>query len=273
MSVGNQLDPGPQMPAPAPAPVAKSSAGKGLGVAALVIGIVALCLCWVPIANNFAAVLGFIALVLGVISLIIASKKNGGKGLGIASTVIAVVSIVLVFVTQAAYVKALDELSATIEDASDGEVAASDEVLEQAQDPAQALGLGQSAGIGEYTVSVDAVNLEADKEIAAANPFNEKPEGQYVLVDLTTEFNGAEEGDPWIDLTVELVGSDSRIYSTTSSMAVTEHPATDVPTLTAGGEGSYQLAFDVPAAAVEDAKIRVTETLSFKDESGLWATK
>ncbi len=273
MSVGNQLGSGRQSTGQSPVSGSKSTAGKGLGVAALVIAIVALCLCWVPIINNFAAVLGFVALVFGVISLIVASKKNGGKGLGVASTIIAIVSIVLVFITQAAYVKALDGLSAAIEDAGDGEVAASDEVLAQAQDPAQAQTLGQSAIIGEYSVSIDDVNLEADKEIAEANPFNEQAEGQYVVVDLTTVYNGSEEGDPWIDLTVELVGSDARIYSTASTMAVTNNPATDVPTLTAGGEGSYQVAFDVPTAAVTDAKVRVTETLSLNNDAVLWATK
>src|SRR6185312_12396464 len=96
MSVQNPTTPAPGTPAPAP----KTTAGKGLGIAALVVAIVALLLCWVPIINNFAAFLGFVALVLGVISLVIAAKRNGSKGLGIASTVISVVAIVLVFVTQ-----------------------------------------------------------------------------------------------------------------------------------------------------------------------------
>jgi hypothetical protein len=30
--------------------------------------------------------------------------------------------------------------------------------------------------------------------------------------------------------------------------------------------------FDVPAEAVTDAKVRVTELLSFDDAAGLWAT-
>ena len=72
----------------------------------------------------------------------------------------------------------------------------------------------------------------------------------------------------------KLVGSDARIYdSSSTSMAVVPKPSTDVPTLTKGGKGSYQVAFDVPAAAVTDAKVRVKETLSFNDESALWNTK
>lgn len=261
-----------QVPHP-PVPPAKSNAGKGLGIAALVIAIVALTLCWVPIVNNFAAFLGFVALILGVISLVIAAKRRGSKGMGIASSIIAIVAIVMVFVTQAAYVKALDGVSAAIEDASDGEIAAPEKVIEQAADEAQVLKIGEATSIGEYSVNVSAVNLDADAVIAKANTFNEKAEGQYVLVDLSVVYNGEEEGDAWIDLSPELVGADARIYDTATSMAVAPKPATDLPTLTKGGKGTYQVVFDVPAAAVTDAKIRVTETLSFDDESGLWATK
>lgn len=269
MSVGTPLEPAPN-PQFRPA---KSTAGKGLGIAALVIAIVALTICWVPIVNNFAAVLGFIALILGVISLIIASKKRGSKGLGIASSVIAIVAIVLVFVTQVAFVKALDDVSAAIEDSADGEVAAPQKVIEEANDESKVLKLGEATNVGEYSVNVSAVNLDADSAIAKANAFNEKAEGQYVVVDLSVVYNGDEEGDAWIDLSPELVGADSRIYSTTSAMAVPAKPATDVPTLTKGGKGVYQVVFDVPAEALKDAKIRVSELISFNDASGIWATK
>ena len=264
----------PVEPAPTPStPPAKTGAGKGLGIAALVIAIVALTLCWVPIINNLAAVLGFVALILGVVSLIIASMRNGGKGLGIASSIIAVVAVVLVFVTQAAYVAAIDGVVAAMEDSADGESAASDKDLEQANDDSQVLGLGQGLEVGDYEVTVDAVNLDAAVEIAAANAYNDAAKGQYVLVEVGVTYNGNEEGDPWLDLNVELMGSDSRIYSSSSADAVVENPGFDVPTLTNGGSASYQVVFDVPAEAVADAKIRVTETFSFGDDAGIWATK
>lgn len=269
MSVQNPIDPN----AASPAPQAKTTAGKGLGIAALVVAIVALTLCWVPIVNNFAAVLGFIALVLGIVSLIVASKRRGSKGLGIASSIIAIVAIVLVFATQAAYVKAIDEVASGISDASDGEAAAPAEVIEQAEDDSQVLALGQAATVGEYSVNISAVNLDAGEQIAKANEFNQEAEGQYVLVDISVVYNGDEEGDAWLDLNPELVGSDASIYSTSSATAITAKPGMDVPTLANGGKGSYQVVFDVPTEAVEDAKIRMSETISFSDESVLWASK
>lgn len=269
MSVENPFAPTPQAQVPTP----KSTAGKGLGIAALVVAIIALLLSWVPTINNFAAFLGFVALVLGIVSLVLASKRNGSKGLGIASSVIAIVAMVLVFVTQSVYSKALDSVSAAIEDAADGEVAAPAKVIEQVADEAQVLKLGEATAVGEYSVNVSSVNLDAGNAIAKASQFNDKAEGQYVLVDLSIVYNGVEEGDAWIDLSPELVGADARIYSTTSATAVVPKPAMDVPTLTKGGKGSYQVVFDVPAEAITDAKIRVTETISFDDESGLWSTK
>lgn len=269
MSIQSPIDPGQTTATPA----AKTSAGKGLGIAALVIAILALCLCWVPIINNFAAVLGFVALILGIISLVIAAKRNGSKGMGVASSIIAVVAIVLVFVTQAAYVAAIDEVVEAIEEGVDGQSEASESEIAQASDESMVLNMGDSIDIGEYAVSVTSVNLEAAAEIEAANPFNESANGQYVLVELEVTYNGNEEGDPWIDLVIELMGSDARIYSSSTTDAIVENSAFDLPTLTTGGSGSFQVVFDVPAEAVTDAKVRVTETLSFTDDAGIWAAK
>lgn len=269
MSIHTSMDPGTPLPASAP----KSTAGRGLGIAALVIAILALVLCWVPIVNNVAAILGVIALVLGIVSLVVALKRKGSKGLGIASSVIAIVAIILVFVTQSFYLKAIDEVASGFEDAADGEVAAPAEVVEQAEDETQVLALGKATAVGEYSVNVSSVNLDAGKAIAKVNEFNEKAKGQYVLVDISVVYNGDEEGDAWLDLNPELVGSDASIYNTSTATVMPAKPATDAPTLTKGGKTSYQVVFDVPAEAVADAKIRVTETLSFDDESALWATK
>ncbi|WP_417235269.1 DUF4352 domain-containing protein [Arthrobacter sp.] len=270
MSVENPIAPAPQAPAPAP----KSNAGKVLGIAALIVAIVALLLCWVPIINNFAALLGFVSLVLGIVSLVIAAKRHGGKGLGLAATIISVVAIVMVFVTQAAYVAAIDSVSSAVEDAADGEVAAPAEVVKQAADTAQVLDLGQTATVGSYQVAVTSVDLNGATAIASANEFNDKAKGQYVLADLSVTYQGDKEGTAWIDLQPELVGSDSRIYDSSTCMAMTSKPISDVPDLTRGGSASYQVCFDVPKAALKDAKLRVSDVMSFSDdEAALWATR
>src|SRR3954447_22846549 len=44
--------------------------GAGLATSALVLGIIALVLCWVPIVNNFAAILAVVGLALSIPALI-----------------------------------------------------------------------------------------------------------------------------------------------------------------------------------------------------------
>lgn len=89
---------------------------KGLSASAivgLVVGIIAILLSWVPIVNNFAAILGVIGVVFGIVG-IVATRSKGrrrGKALAIAATVLSVISIVIVLVTQSSYGKAIDDLS------------------------------------------------------------------------------------------------------------------------------------------------------------------
>lgn len=138
------------------------------------------------------------------------------------------------------------------------------------EDDSGELGLGATATVGDYTVSVTEVELDATDTVKKANEFNDDPEGQYVLASLAVTYNGDDQGDPWLDLSVELAGSDSRIYDSSSCMAVTPNSAMDVPTLTSGGKGEFDICFDVPAAALEDPRIFVEESFSFGDTRATW---
>jgi hypothetical protein len=259
----------------APAPQENQNAGKGLAITALALAIVSLLLCWVPFVNNLVFGLGFIALGFAIAATVITVKrKSKSKGMSIAALIISVISIIGVIVSQIFYVSILDGVADSIEDAADGVVAVDDgEQAEVAE--ATTLALGKGAAIGnEYNVTVKAVDLDATKDILAMNQFNQDPEGQYVLIDLVTEYVGSEEGDPWIDLAVKLVGGDARQYGSSTCMASLEKEALTVPTLENGGVGEYQLCLDVPAEAIKDAKLFVEPTLSFDNDSRVyWAVK
>jgi hypothetical protein len=259
----------------APAPQENLNAGKGLAITALVLAIVSLLLCWVPFVNNLVFGLGFIALGFAIAATVITVKrKSKSKGMSIAALIISVVSIIGVIVSQIFYASLIDSVANSIEDAADGVVAVDDgEQAEVAE--ATTLALGEGAAIGdEYNVTVKAVNLDATKDILAMNQFNQDPEGQYVLIDLVTEYVGSEEGDPWIDLAVKLVGGDARQYGSSTCMASLEKEALTVPTLENGGVGEYQLCLDVPAEAVKDAKLFVEPTISFDNDARVyWAVK
>jgi hypothetical protein len=109
--------------------------------------------------------------------------------------------------------------------------------------------------------------------VAAENQFNSPPNGQYVLVELTVTYDGADEGDPWLDLSTEFIGTDARKYDASSCSAVIPNEASDVPTLLTGGTASYQVCMDVPPTAIEGGRVEVSKNFSFDDVSAVWAIR
>src|SRR3954471_8930492 len=86
--------------------------GSGLAIAALVLGIIAVLLCWVPIVNNFAAILAVVGLALGIPALISARRgKRTGSGLAVASVILSVLALVGVVATQAFYGSVIDDVT------------------------------------------------------------------------------------------------------------------------------------------------------------------
>ncbi|MHA7270731.1 hypothetical protein [Arthrobacter sp. HLT1-20] len=261
-------------PAGPPAPPANKNAGKGLAITALSLAIVSLLLCWVPIVNNLVFFLGLMALGFAVPALIVSMRKRStARGMSIAATVIAVVSLIGVLASQAMYSSMIDDIGKSIEEGSDGVVDVAPK--DQKKADAAALALGATGKVGaEYEVTVKSVNLNAAEAITAASEYNEPAKGQYVLIDVAVKYVGAEEGDPWIDLGVKLVGTDARQYSSTTCTAMVEKSGTSVPTLENGGTGEFQVCMDVPASAVAGAKVFVEPTFTLKDNQRVyWTTK
>ncbi len=273
----SQQYPAPPQMESSPHPQGAEAKGSGLGVVALVLGVVALVLCLIPVVNVVAAVLGAAAVVLGFVGR---RGNRAGKGLavaGLVTGVLAVVGGILSAVLYAAVFNAVDEVvTETAQDAAD--VAAdqgvqSDESDVEALDSAEVLPIGETAPVGEYTVAVTAVDLDATKEVSAANEFNADASNQYITVDLDVVYNGDEEGDPWLDLEAVFTGADARQYDSSACEAVTAAPAIEVPTLNNSGRGSYQVCMDVPSSAIDGSTLHVEESLSFGDDKAFWAIR
>ena len=268
------VQPMPAAPPPG-GPQQNKDAGKGLAITALVIAIVSLLLCWIPIVNNLVFFLGIIALGFAIPAAIISFRRRSkAKGMSIAALIIAVLSLVGVIATQAFYVSVIDGVAEAVEEGADGVVPVT-EAEQEAAAEVPALALGASSPVGdEYNVTINSVTLDGTADILAMNEFNEEPSGQYILVDVTAEYTGSEEGDPWIDLSVNFVGSDARQYDSSTCMAVLEKGALDVPTLENGGAADYQLCMDVPADAVEGGELFVEPIVSFDNDSRIyWAVQ
>ena len=87
---------------------------KVLGILAIIFGALALLGSWMPIINNFSFILAILALIFGLIGFAVNRKRT--KTLAIIGTVLAVVSIAIVLVTQAMYAKSLKELGKNVEE-------------------------------------------------------------------------------------------------------------------------------------------------------------
>ena len=247
--------------------------GQALAIIAIIVAAISLLLCWIPIVNNVVFFLGVLGAILGLIAWLRARKgKSGGRGLALAATIISVLSIAGVLATQAFYGAMLDGIGESISDSADGETEKSDDDKE-AEASAKTLALGKVAKVGsDYAVAVTNVNLNANDDISQANEFNDPPKGQYVVATLTVKYIGKDEGDPWLDLSAEFSGSDSRNYDTsTCSVDMGEAEGSmDQPTLRNGGKATYSVCFDLPEKAISGGTIMVAESFSLDEDRQYW---
>jgi hypothetical protein len=267
--------------APVPPPYAPPKKGAGLAIASMVLGIIALLLSWVPIVNNVAAVIALVGLGLGIPALLRARRGTaGGKGLAITGLVTSVVAIVLVIVTQVFYASVIDEVERSLDEELNGAPADAvapdlgEPVTEETPAPAaDVVPLGVPAQVGDYQVTVDAVQLDGNAAVAAANDFNEAPTGQYVIAQLTVTYTGTEEGTPGWDLSAVFHGTDARQYSDADCMAVLADGAMEAPTLNPGGADTLQFCMDVPPSAIPGGQLSVEPTMSLDDERVYYAVQ
>lgn len=248
--------------------------GAGLAIASMVVGIIALLLSWIPIINILAAVLAVVGLGLGIPALIRARKGTArGTGMAITGLVTSVLAIVLVIATQLLFVKALDEAGVSLEEAieeAEGGAAADPSPEEEVGVAPEAVPLGVAAQVGDYEVTVDSVELDANATVAAANEFNEPPTGQYVILQLTATYLGEDEGQPGWDLTAVFHGSDARQYADGECSAVLPDDAMDAPTLNTGGTDTFQFCLDVPPAAIEGGQLSIEPTMTFDSDAAVF---
>ncbi|MGR6967909.1 hypothetical protein ACU610_25960 [Geodermatophilus sp. URMC 61] len=147
-------------------------------------------------------------------------------------------------------------------------------VTEGAPGPgADVVPLGVPAQVDDYQATVDAVQLDGDAAVAAANESNEAPTGQYVTAQLTVTYTGTDEGTLGWDLSAVFHGNDARQYSDADCMAVLADDAMDAPTLNPGGTDTFQFCTDVPPAAIPGGQLSVEPTMSIDDERVYYAVQ
>lgn len=92
---------------------------SGLVIAGLVLGIIGVLLSALPIINNFAALLGLLAVIFGVVGIVQSRKGRQGGGMAITSLILGVVTIAVVLISQQMYGQALDEAGKAVNESVD----------------------------------------------------------------------------------------------------------------------------------------------------------
>ena len=110
--------------------------------------------------------------------------------------------------------------------------------------------LGDLVTIADWDVKVTKVVLDAGAQMKAANMFNDKPKGQYVLVTYEATYTGAERTADASDLDWTFTTSDNRVNDQSYSVtpADDEEWATSART---GGTVDGQVCFDLPKNLIE----------------------
>ncbi|WP_312182660.1 DUF4190 domain-containing protein [Arthrobacter sp.] len=270
-------------------PGPQSTQGRGMALTGLILGIVGLVLFWVPLINIGALIVAVVGLGLSIAALVIAIRRHtSAKGLSIAGIIVsgvAVIGSILASVMIAVFFNTVNDSvnngspygvgpSTSASPSTSAGTTSGSSGSATVAPGADLLPLGTAADIGDYSVTVSNVQRDATNDIVNLNQFNEAPAGQYVLITLDVVYNGADEGDPWLDLTTNFVGSDNRQYDESSCRAIPELPGTTVPTLENGGQAQFQVCMDVPPEAVPGERVLVEETLAFNGPSeSSWQTQ
>jgi hypothetical protein len=122
--------------------------------------------------------------------------------------------------------------------------------------------LGDTVKVGDWQVRVVAVNTNANAAIHAANMFNDRPKGQYILATYTAKYTGHDRtGDPTMDLEWTMTTPDKKVHDTASEVTPSEK-GNGWPTETrTGGTVRGQVVFDIAAPQIKRSLLSVSDFL------------
>lgn len=116
--------------------------------------------------------------------------------------------------------------------------------------PESPLAAGSTVEVGDWTIGVSDVTLDATDAILAENEFNEAPaEGfQQAMFTIDGTYNGTETGTLWLDVVVG-VWVDGTFYDGCSN--VVPGDLIDTPDVSGGGQASGATCAEIPAGTTE----------------------
>ena len=137
------------------------------------------------------------------------------------------------------------------------------------------LDAGTRIEMGDWTLAVTEVMLDATDEVMAANQFNDPPvDGrQFVMFSVDATYEGDESGTAWLDFSWAIVGAAGNTFGTGMDdyCGVIPDPLDDTGETFPGGSVSGNVCVSVESDQVEGGTIRIEESLSFDDTRAFYA--
>lgn len=257
---------------PAAKPVKEKN---GLGLTAFIMAIVGFIFACIPGAVVVGWILLPIAFILSIVSLFL---KDKSKTLGIAALIISVVgtivaAIVFLFVVATVFDDALsgDETTVSTPDSQVEETAKTEdeqaEELETTDDEqgtrANPYPLGTAITQGDWTVTINSVNLDATSDLTAENMFNDAPDdgSVYILVNLTATYSGTDPDGDSAWTTVNYVTADGNTIDGLDKFLSAPDSFDSLTTLYEGASTTGNEALQVPADTAADGVLAVSPTM------------
>jgi hypothetical protein len=117
--------------------------------------------------------------------------------------------------------------------------------------------VGDTVQVGDWSVTVTEVVLNANDVIRKANMYNDKPKGQYVLVTYNATYTGDERtADVDMDLTWTMTGSDNKVVDNAYAVDPSDEQSWSTEARK-GGTVTQQVNFDINPAVLTGAILSV----------------
>ena len=246
------------------APPGPAARHDPFAVTGLALAVLALVLLGV-LAGVVSGPVALVGLVLSAVGVIRAHRSGARVGVAVAGVATSSIAIVLAFVALVVFGTLAQQNP--FPEGADASAAGTG----YQRYPLISLRPGEPATVGEYTVTVDSIELDADA-VLAADPANPRPEGRYVQAVVTVVYEGSGTGVVADDLAVAYIGSsDEWSYDQWSCAARTDRPVDALPGLVAGDRATYTVCMDVPSDAVEDVAVSVEDLDTWAVD--VWGTR
>jgi hypothetical protein len=139
------------------------------------------------------------------------------------------------------------------------------------------LDIGTTIEMGDWQLAVVDVTRDATDQVMAENEFNDPPADgyQFIMFEVDATYVGDDSGDPWLDFSWAIVGSEGNTFGSGGSMdhycGVFPNPLDEQGETYTDGSVSGNVCISADSAQLEAATIRIEETFSMQDTRAFYA--